>query len=232
MRTPSLRFGFKTKFVLLALAWVMWFFGSQVSFIHAATCIDSQTTSERPCRPGELDINGIITPTAVAEAAAPSEDIEVTVVGESPAGTRPGTPAPVNAAAAPAAAASDPNQVTPARVTPRPADPNQVAPARVTPQVIPAAPGRSEPLRNPLSRISTIPDLLSAILTVVIVIAIPIIILFIMLAGFKYVTANGNAAQVKEASTALLYAVIGGVMIIGATAIAQIIKNLVNAFAS
>ena len=35
-----------------------------------------------------------------------------------------------------------------------------------------------------------------------------------------------------SASKALLYAVIGGVLIIGATAIAQIIKNLVNAFAN
>jgi Type IV secretion system pilin len=87
-------------------------------------------------------------------------------------------------------------------------------------------------LSNPLSGINSIPDLLAAILNVVIIIAIPIIILFIMLAGFKYVTARGNAAQVKEASTALLYAVIGGVIIIGATAIAQIIKNLVNAFAA
>lgn len=85
-------------------------------------------------------------------------------------------------------------------------------------------------LQNPLSGINSIPDLLAAILQVVIIIAIPIIIFFIMLAGFKYVTARGNATQIQDASRALLYAIIGGVLILGATAIAQIIKNLVNAF--
>lgn len=85
-------------------------------------------------------------------------------------------------------------------------------------------------LQNPLSGINSIPDLLAAILQVFIIIAIPIIIFFIMLAGFKYVTARGNATQIGEASKALLYAIIGGVLILGATAIAQIIKNLVNAF--
>jgi len=85
-------------------------------------------------------------------------------------------------------------------------------------------------LQNPLANISTIPDLLAAILQVMVIIAIPIIIFFIIMAGFKYVTARGNASQIQEASRALLYAIIGGVLIIGATAIAQIIKNLVNAF--
>ncbi|MBY0310383.1 hypothetical protein K2Q16_04555 [Patescibacteria group bacterium] len=85
-------------------------------------------------------------------------------------------------------------------------------------------------LQNPLSGINSIPDLLAAILQVFIIIAIPIIIFFIMLAGFKYVTARGNSTQIADASRALLYAIIGGVLILGATAIAQILKNLVNAF--
>lgn len=92
--------------------------------------------------------------------------------------------------------------------------------------------GTGVSLRNPLAGISTIPDLLAAVLNVVIIIAIPIIIFFLMLAGFKYVTARGNPSTISEASQALLYAIIGGVLILGATAIAQIIKNLVNAFRS
>ncbi len=55
-------------------------------------------------------------------------------------------------------------------------------------------------------------------------------VIFIILAGFKYVTARGNATQVQEATRALTYAIIGGVLIIGAVAIAEIIKNLVTAF--
>ena len=113
-----------------------------------------------------------------------------------------------------------------------------VAPSAPSPQQYgppaPSAPsaGTGVQLRNPLSGISSIPDLLAAVLNVIIIIAIPIIIFFLMLAGFKYVTARGNPSTITEASQALLYAIIGGVLILGATAITQIIKNLVNAFRS
>lgn len=84
-------------------------------------------------------------------------------------------------------------------------------------------------LKNPLE-FDTIPDLLVAILNVVIVIAVPIIVLFIIYAGFLYVTARGNAEQVKTATRALTYAIIGGVLILGAVAIAEIIGNVVDEF--
>jgi hypothetical protein len=84
-------------------------------------------------------------------------------------------------------------------------------------------------LVNPV-KVGSIQELLQTILEIVIIIATPIVVLFIIYAGFKYVTARGNAAQVQEATQALTYAVIGGVLIIGAVAIAEIIKNLVNSF--
>ncbi|MBP6924043.1 MAG: hypothetical protein KBC62_00140 [Candidatus Pacebacteria bacterium] len=87
----------------------------------------------------------------------------------------------------------------------------------------------SQGLENPL-RVSSIQELLLILLNLVIIIATPIVVLFIILAGFKYVTARGNPAQIQEATQALTYAIIGGVLIIGAVAIADIIKNLVNAF--
>jgi hypothetical protein len=84
-------------------------------------------------------------------------------------------------------------------------------------------------LNNPL-KVGTIEGLLVAILNVVIVIAVPIIVFFIIYAGFLYVTAKGNASQVEQATRALLYAVIGGVVIIGAVAIAGIVRNIVSSF--
>jgi hypothetical protein len=69
-----------------------------------------------------------------------------------------------------------------------------------------------------------------ALLNVFIVIATPIVVIFIILAGFKYVTARGNPSDIQEATRALTYAIIGGVLIIGAVAIAEIIKNLVTSF--
>lgn len=84
-------------------------------------------------------------------------------------------------------------------------------------------------LINPI-KVSSIAELLQAILGVVIVLATPVIVFFIIYAGFLYVTAQGNAEQVKQATRALTYAIIGGVIIIGSVAIAAIVKNLVSAF--
>ncbi len=89
--------------------------------------------------------------------------------------------------------------------------------------------GSTVTLTNYLN-VSTIEDLLSAILNILIVLATPIIIFFIIYGGYLYVTARGNPEQIKTATTALTYAIIGGVIIIGAVAIGAIIGNLVGAF--
>lgn len=84
-------------------------------------------------------------------------------------------------------------------------------------------------LENPI-KVTSIEGLLEAILNIVIVLATPIIIFFIIYAGFMYATARGNAEQIKQATNALTYAIIGGVIILGSIAIATIVKNLVAAF--
>lgn len=84
-------------------------------------------------------------------------------------------------------------------------------------------------LCNPIS-VGSIEGLLVAILNIIVIVMIPIVIFFIIYAGFLYVTAQGNSEQVQKASRALLYAVIGGVLIIGAEAITIIIENVVNEF--
>jgi hypothetical protein len=85
-------------------------------------------------------------------------------------------------------------------------------------------------LENPLNGINSIDALLVAILNILIVIMIPIIVFFIIMAGFKYVTARGNASQIQEATRALTYAIIGAVLILGAVALSDVIKNTVNQF--
>jgi len=84
-------------------------------------------------------------------------------------------------------------------------------------------------IKNPL-KVNSIEELLVAILNILIVIAIPIIVFFIIYSGFLYVTARGNPEQIGQASRSLTYAIIGGVLIIGAVAIAEIVKNLVTSF--
>ena len=85
-----------------------------------------------------------------------------------------------------------------------------------------------EDLKNPL----TFPDitgLLVAVLNVAIVIALPIVVLFLIYAGFLYVTAKGNPEKIQEASRALTYGIIGGVIIIGSVAITEIVKSTATA---
>lgn len=96
-------------------------------------------------------------------------------------------------------------------------------------QFVHAGEGR---LANPLagSGITSVNGLLVAILNIVIVLAMPIIVFFIILAGFKYVTARGNATQTEEATRALTYAIIGGVLVLGAVAISAIIGDVVTQF--
>ncbi len=57
--------------------------------------------------------------------------------------------------------------------------------------------------------------------------AIPFVVFFIIYAGFLYVTARGNPGTIEQAHKALLYAIIGGLLIFGARAILAIITNTV-----
>lgn len=85
-------------------------------------------------------------------------------------------------------------------------------------------------IENPLL-FDSIPELLVGLLQVFNIIAVPFVVFFIMLSGFKYVTARGNTEKVTEASRSLTNAIIGSVLIFGSVAIATVIQNLVDAAA-
>lgn len=84
-------------------------------------------------------------------------------------------------------------------------------------------------LENPLS-FDSFTEFLSAILGIVMILAVPIVVFFIVYAGFLYVTAQGNSEQVGKATRALTYAIVGGLIILGAEVLAGIIENVVNDF--
>lgn len=90
-------------------------------------------------------------------------------------------------------------------------------------------PNGSLSLQNPLGN-KDIFDLLSDLLEVIMVFAVPLIVFMIIYAGFLYVTAQGNPGQVGKAHKALLYAVVGGVIILGAWVIIEVIQGTVDAF--
>jgi len=84
-------------------------------------------------------------------------------------------------------------------------------------------------LGNPLT-FDKIPDLLLAVLNVIPVIALPIIVLYLIYAGFLYVAARGKPEELKQANQALTFGIIGGVIVAGSFAILQIVSNLVASF--
>ena len=76
----------------------------------------------------------------------------------------------------------------------------------------------------------TIPEIFRAILDIIMVFAIPIILFFIVWAGFLYVKATGNPTKIEAAHKALLYALIGGLIVLGANIILAVITNTINVF--
>jgi hypothetical protein len=86
-------------------------------------------------------------------------------------------------------------------------------------------------LNSPLAPgIGSIEALLTTILNELLVLAVPIIIFFIIFAGFTYVTAQGNPEKIKTATRSLTYAIIGAVLILGGVALSEIIAGVVNSF--
>ena len=90
-------------------------------------------------------------------------------------------------------------------------------------------PGPPGELKNPLQS-KTIEEFLLKIIDVILVFALPFIILYIMYAGYLFVTARGDTGQIETARTALLWSVVGGVIVLGARLIISVIQGTIQAF--
>jgi hypothetical protein len=82
-------------------------------------------------------------------------------------------------------------------------------------------------LKNPLA-FDSFGEFFIKLIDVLIIFAIPIIVLMIIYAGFLYVMARGSEEQVTKATRALTYAVLGGLLILGAELILKIIQGTVK----
>ncbi len=89
--------------------------------------------------------------------------------------------------------------------------------------------GGSITLTNPLAA-NSLTEFFMSILSILLIFAVPLIVLYIIFAGFRYVMAQGKPEEVKKASLALLYAVIGGLIILGANIILAVIQGTIDAF--
>lgn len=85
-------------------------------------------------------------------------------------------------------------------------------------------------IENPLGENGPqdIPDFIERAIDVILVIGVPIVVLAIIYSGFLFVSAQGNAEKLKTAKKAILYSVIGAVLLLGAFVIANAIGDTVN----
>ncbi len=91
------------------------------------------------------------------------------------------------------------------------------------------AAGDSTCLNNPLnSQFSSVPNFIAGALKVLVIVALPVIALFIVVAGFMFVLARGNEHKLEEAKKNFVYVIIGALLILGAWLIATLISGTVS----
>lgn len=79
---------------------------------------------------------------------------------------------------------------------------------------------------NPL-QFTDLQSFLLAVLNSAIYILFPILVLMIVYTGFLFVTAQGNAQKLEEAKRALLWTIIGSLIVLGSYAFAIALKATV-----
>lgn len=83
-------------------------------------------------------------------------------------------------------------------------------------------------LCNPLGDITELKDLIKKILIAVVKIGIPLVVLAIIYSGFLFVTAMGNSEKLTKAKDAFIWSLIGGAVLLGSWAIAELIITTVK----
>ena len=80
---------------------------------------------------------------------------------------------------------------------------------------------------NPIDT-DTLDGFLVKLLDVVILLGAIAVVFFLILAGFKYVTARGDEKQISSAHQTLTWTIVGGAIVLGAQVIAKAIQATVN----
>lgn len=81
---------------------------------------------------------------------------------------------------------------------------------------------------NPLE-FDTITGFLIGIIEIILIFALPVVVLFIIYAGFLYVAAQGDETKLTTARSALTWAIVGGVIVLGALQIVALIEGTIEA---
>jgi len=81
--------------------------------------------------------------------------------------------------------------------------------------------------QNPV-QYNDIPSFIAGALKALVVVALPIITLFIVVAGFMFVAARGNESKLTEAKKNFVYVIIGAILILGAWVLATLIGGTIS----
>ena len=82
-------------------------------------------------------------------------------------------------------------------------------------------------LYNPIGT-KDLATFLANLLKLVVQIAFPIVVLFIVYVGFLFVSSQGNPEKLKEAKAYFFWAVVGALLVLGAEALSRAIKATVS----
>jgi hypothetical protein len=84
-------------------------------------------------------------------------------------------------------------------------------------------------IEDPLnSNYSSIPNFISGALKVMVEIGLPVVALFLLIAGYKFAAAGGNPHKLEEAKENFVYVILGALLILGAWVLATLIGNTVT----
>lgn len=82
---------------------------------------------------------------------------------------------------------------------------------------------------NPIKQQSLM-DLVNAILEVVVQFGAVLAVFFLIYSGFLFVSARGNPGAIQKAQQTFFYTIIGGLIVLGAFVISEIIANTADSF--
>lgn len=82
-------------------------------------------------------------------------------------------------------------------------------------------------LCNPL-QFNTISGFLDAMLGALVTIATPIVVLMLVYSGFLFVSAQGNPEKLEKAKKAIVWTIIGAVIVLGAFVLTEAIEGTVS----
>ena len=83
-------------------------------------------------------------------------------------------------------------------------------------------------LQNPLNHINSLPELLHAILQAVVELGSILLVVMLVWVGFLFVMAQGNPEGISKARSALIWTLIGGLILLGAEAISLVVQATVS----